>query len=268
MTTRPLRRDIRLLVINPNSSQEMTDGMERAIRTLDLSPNVHITMYTAPPESPPSINDEQDIALSDEFVIQNLRETGILEDYDGALVACYSVHWLVDGIAQLAGHRLLVTGIFEASILTALPLLRQRYTKPTGWGIVTTGKFWEDHLTVGVKEFVGQSRGDKNNLFFGVHSTGLDAADFHGDISPDLIRGRLKEATRQLLREGPVQCVVLGCAGMSGLDEIVRSTIQEEYPRQQAESVYIIDGVKAGIGILEQMVKNKRMFKDSQLTAY
>ncbi|KAK7744659.1 Protein dcg1 [Cytospora paraplurivora] len=268
MTTRPLRRDIRLLVINPNSSQEMTDGMERAIRTLDLSPNVHITMYTAPPESPPSINDGEDIEASNEVVTNNLRQTWILDDYDGALVACYSVHWLVDSITTLAGQRFLVTGIFEASILTALPLLQRQYGGTTGWGIVTTGKFWEDHLTAGVKRYLGQSSGDQNSLFLGVHSTGLDAADFHGDISPDIIRGRLKEATRRLLHEGPVQCVVLGCAGMSGLDEIVRSTIREEYPRQQAESVYIIDGVKAGIGILEQMVKNKRMFQDPELPAY
>lgn len=36
MTTQVLRRNIRLLVINPNSSHEMTHGIERAIRSMDL----------------------------------------------------------------------------------------------------------------------------------------------------------------------------------------------------------------------------------------
>lgn len=36
MTTRLVRRNIRLLVINPNSSHDMTHGMETAIRSMDL----------------------------------------------------------------------------------------------------------------------------------------------------------------------------------------------------------------------------------------
>lgn len=220
-------------------------------------------MYTAPPESPSSINDSKDIDDSDNAVFKDLRYTGILKDYDGVLVTCYSSHPLVKNISILGGQRLLVTGIFEASILTALPLLSwDPDHMRTGWGIVTTGVFWEAHLTGGVKDFLGQPGRDKNSLFLGVHSTGLDAADFHGGVSPDLIRSRLKEATRRLLHEGRVQCVVLGCAGMSGLDEIVRSTIREEYPTEWTKSVYIIDGVKAGIGVLEQMVKNRMMFQD------
>lgn len=36
MTTRLLRRNTRILVINPNSSHDMTHGMEIAIRSMDL----------------------------------------------------------------------------------------------------------------------------------------------------------------------------------------------------------------------------------------
>lgn len=157
--------------------------------------------------------------------------------------------------------RIPVTGIFEASILATLPLLHRWRGGTTGWGIVTTGKFWEDHLTAGVKEYLGQSVESHNSLFLGVHSTGLDANDFHRhDIPPDLIRRLLKEATVRLLRKGPVQCVIMGCAGMTGLEDIVRSTIREEYPQDQAEGVYVMDAVRAGTGVLEQMVKNRRMF--------
>lgn len=193
--------------------------------------------------------------------MQDLWQKDTLKDYDGALVACYSVHPLVSTIASMTYHRIFVTGIFEASILATLPLLRRGDRGTTGWGIVTTGKFWEDHLTTGVKNYLGQSLDSHNSLFLGVHSTGLDADDFHRhDIPPDLIRRKLKEATVQLLRTGSVQCVVMGCAGMAGLEDIVRSTIREEYPQEQAEGVYVMDGVRAGTGVLEQMVRNGRMF--------
>lgn len=255
-----------MLVINPNSSHEMTNGMERAMSSLDLPKSVEITMYTAPPESPPSINDGLDIKTSEEVVMKSLQEMGILKDYDGALVACYSVHTLVARIAAACNHQFPVTGIFEASILATLPLLRRDGDGATGWGIITTGKFWEDHLTVGLKKYLGQSGEDGNSLFLGVHSTGLLAGDLHGhDVSPELVQSRLKEATRRLLHEGPVHCIVMGCAGMAGLEDIIRSTVREEYSQERAQSVYVIDGVRAGIGALEQMVKNKRMFQDPRL---
>ncbi|ROV88953.1 hypothetical protein VMCG_10124 [Cytospora schulzeri] len=223
-------------------------------------------MYTAPPESPPSINNGQDIKASEEVVMKSLQETGILQDYDGALVACYSVHTLVDRIATAEFHRFPVTGIFEASILATLPLLQREDNGATGWGIITTGKFWEDHLTAGLKNYLGQSVEHNNSLFLGVHSTGLDAGDFHGDeVSPELIQRRLKEATKRLLHKGPVHCIVMGCAGMAGLEDIIRSTIWDEYPQELAQRVYVIDGVRAGIGALEQMVKNKRMFQDPRV---
>lgn len=201
--------------------------------------------------------------------MKHLQETDLLKDYDGALVSCYSVHTLVDRIAMATHDRFPVTGIFEASILATLPLLQRGQggegRATVGWGIVTTGKFWEDHLTAGVKRYLGQSVEHHNSWFLGVHSTGLDAADFHGDVSPELIRSRLEAATGRLLHEGHVQCVIMGCAGMAGLEDMVRSTIRDEYPQGLAETVYVIDGVRAGIGVLEQMVKNKRMFQDPRL---
>lgn len=70
----------------------------------------------------------------------------------------------------------------------------------------------------------------------------------------------MKEATQALLRKGRVECVVMGCAGMAGLEDIIRSAIKEEYKSDTADRVHVIDGVRAGVGVLEQMVKNKRMF--------
>ena len=190
--------------------------------------------------------------------------------YDAVLVACFSVHPLVPRLSELTQGRILVTGIFEASILTALALLPAYYsasgTVPSTWGIVTTGTFWEEHLSAGVTRFLGASGSDKTsktdkNKFAGVYSTGLTAGDFHGGVAPETIAARLKDATKALLRSSPVGCVVMGCAGMVGLEEMIRAAAVEEYGAERGARVYIIDGVKAGVGLLDQAAKQAALFR-------
>lgn len=154
-----------------------------------------------------------------------------------------------------------MTGIFEAAVLTSVSLLTGTAKK---WGIVTTGKFWEDHLTEGVHQFLGYPPGDNgypdNAKFAGVQTTGLNAGDFHGDIPKEKIDAKLVEATKRLLRAGNVGCVVMGCAGMAGLEQIIRRSAIEEYGEKEGKEVMIVDGVRAGVGLLADMVKNRRMF--------
>lgn len=211
-------------------------------------------MYTAPEESPASINDDHDIKASTEVVWANLEATGLLKDYDGALIACYSKHALVEQI-QARRPDLPVTGIFEASVLASLPLVRPG----RGWGIVTTGKFWEAHLSEAIASFLGGGAGS----FLGVQSTGLVAGDFHGDVPPEVIRDKLKAATKRLLAVEQPDCILMGCGGMAGLEEVIRAAVREQLGEQSAKDVYVVDGVRAGVGVIEQMVRSKRMFQVS-----
>ncbi|KAK4216917.1 protein DCG1 [Rhypophila decipiens] len=268
MTTSFLRRSTRILVVNPNSSVGMTHGVEDAIRRMDLADSTEIYTYTAPSESPASINDGDDVIASSEVVYKDLTSSGALKQYDAVLVACFSVHPLVERLGELDGSRgkLAVTGIFEASVLASLSLIT---TPPLNtvparkWGIVTTGKYWEAHLTQGVSTFLGVDPRSPNDKFAGVETTGLDAGDFHGGVDPEFIRQKLSEATKRLLSKGAVECVVMGCAGMAGLDNIIRSAAIDKYGPEQGNQVLIIDGVKAGVGLLEQMVRNRRMFQSA-----
>lgn len=180
------------------------------------------------------------------------------EKYDAVLVACFSVHPLVENLRD--GEHV-VTGIFEASVLTTLPLLNH---SKDSWGIVTTGRFWEKHLSDGVDSFLGYpdhngNGQSKNSQFAGVYSTGLDAGDFH-KVTPEEVRAKLKEATTKLLNNGHVTCVVMGCGGMAGLEDIIRSTAVEVYGKEEADKMCIIDGVKAGIMQLEHTIRSKRVF--------
>lgn len=83
--------------------------------------HLRIDTYTAPAEAPASIDDEEGI-LASTVAVQRHVACIDLDQYDAVLVACFSVHSLV---AQLTfSHpRLAVTGIFEASILSALSLI-------------------------------------------------------------------------------------------------------------------------------------------------
>lgn len=151
-----------------------------------------------------------------------------------------------------------IIGIFEASIITAQLLLRP-YSEEK-WGIVTTGKFWEDHLSSGVRSFLGQGAdaGNQSN-FAGVFSTGLTAGDFH-HVPPEQVTEKLEAATGRLLRSGDVRCVVMGCAGMAGLEKVIRSTAEKLYGEEKAKGLYVVDGVKAGVLQLQQMVRSKKAF--------
>jgi Asp/Glu/hydantoin racemase len=88
----------------------------------------------------------------------------------------------------------------------------------------------------------------------------LNAGDFH-HVSPEEVRAKLKEATTQLLGAGNVTCVVMGCGGMAGLEDIIRSTAAEVYGKDRADALYIVDGVKAGVLQLEQTLRSKGAFR-------
>ncbi|OAA65834.1 Asp/Glu/hydantoin racemase [Niveomyces insectorum RCEF 264] len=256
---------VRILLLNPNSSHEMTHGMEEAIRGLDLPKSLEIDTYTAPQNSPASINDGGDLDASTEIVVADLAMRSDIESYDAILVACYSVHPLVARLGERFAGSIFVTGIFESSILTALALLPPYAPSdgsPKMWGIVTTGTFWEKHLSEGVRAFLGQAQGTTNVKFAGVYSTGLDAGDFHGGIPPTVVYQKLRNATQRLLATGNVGCIVMGCAGMAGLEKLIRDVVREQYGHEAGSRMCVVDGVKAGVSLLHQTIQNTRAFRE------
>lgn len=310
-------RETKILVLNPNSSAAMTHGLRSAIEDsiLDLGYATEVHAYTAPsPAAPASIDDAADIAQSAAAVLADpllrgphpdpssgdSRGNAWADDYDGILVACFSVHPLVRELLRSGGapgsggggragasspssstssrpsRARAVIGIFEASILAALLLLPPPPPPPTPspsssfpstfeqqqqqqWGIVTTGKFWEEHLSEGVRSFLGSGNGGSSR-FAGVQSTGLNASDFHSGVSPEVVRQKLGEATKRLLGGGRTTVIVMGCAGMAGLEEIIRGAAAEEVSERFAyDLLHVVDGVRAGLLQLDSMIKHQRL---------
>ncbi|TGO49458.1 hypothetical protein BCON_0209g00040 [Botryotinia convoluta] len=252
--------DRKLLIINPNSSKSMTEGLQTLLSTISDSSQVQISFYTAQLPSPPSINNEEDAILSTQVVLSDLTST--LDQYDAFLVACYSVHPLVTELKKRVRPNVHVTGIFEASVMMSLGLLTQGNGKRLGdnegdregFGIVSTGKYWEEVLGAGVRDFLGTKMGENCERFKGVETTGLTAGELHS-VDSEIVSTKMKEAVKRLVGKRDCSIVCLGCAGMAGMDDMVREALVEELGSEDANRVYIVDGVKAGVVYLEANLK-------------
>jgi len=238
-----------ILIINPNSTEAMTKGLEPLVDSLNFKDTNH-TYFTAP-TGPSSINNEDDAAESARHCLPHLLP--LLAHHSGFLVACYSKHPLVPTLKSKDAVRTAskpVTGIFEASVTTALQLIQP----DERFGIVSTGKVWEEILADAVADFLGSS-GAASERFAGVETTGLSATDLH-DAPAAEVRKRMMDAVRRLLRKGRVGAVCLGCAGMAGMGEMVREACVEELGEEAGRRVRVVDGVQAGVAWLEGAVRS------------
>lgn len=105
----------------------------------------------------------------------------------------------------------------------------------------------------------------------------MDAGDLHPSDSPspsqiknpmdgeggegegdggETIKQKVQAATARLLHDGDknVEVVVLGCAGMVGMEGWVREEISREVEGGGGK-VKVLDGVKAGVGVLQGLVR-------------
>lgn len=115
---------------------------------------------------------------------------------------------------------------------------------------MSTGDVWRGILGDAVRDdILGKERA--GGCFAGVETCGLDAGELHGDGE---VERRVREATGRLVRGkegggemGEVGVVVLGCAGMVGMEGWVREEV--------SEGVRVVDGVRAGVGVLQGLVR-------------
>lgn len=210
--------------------------------TLNIKTQQTFDFFTAP-SGVPSINNEDDAAISAEHCLPALKPK--LSNYNAFLVCCYSHHPLVSllrsALDDLDLHAS-VTGIFEASVAASL----QSINVGGKFGIVSTGSQWQGILGEAVTGLLGS---DASARYAGTETTGLNADELHSAPKAEVDR-RMKEATKRLLAKGAV-AICLGCAGMAGMDRTVREACVEELGEKAGERVKIVDGVVAGSIFLE-----------------
>lgn len=77
------------------------------------------------------------------------------------------------------------------------------------------------------------------------------SAPIPSDPCPATIKQKVQAATARVLARGDVGVIILGCAGMAGMEEWVR----EEVDSGGQTGVRVVDGVKAGVGVLQGLLR-------------
>ena len=192
-----------LFVINPNSSQTVTDGITTAIAPLQ-GMGTPITCLTLA-EGPPGIARQ---AQADETIAPMLRLAASLEaEAAGFVIACFGdpgVHALRDRTAKP------VLGIQEAAVSTALTL-GQRF------GIIAIlPTSIPRHLrSLGAMGVLDRLAGDR--------ALGLGVAEL---ADPAITQTRLIDTGRALRDQDGAEVLILGCAGMARYRAVLEQMLQ------------------------------------------
>lgn len=113
------------------------------------------------------------------------------------------------------------------------------------FGILTTAQSMVSDLECGVRKVLGGN----SDRFVGTHATGLGVVELQTG-NRDVVEHKLKAGARQLAANG-ADVIVLGCAGMTGFESLVRLACDEV----GCTGVKVVDGAKAGLQILAGLAR-------------
>lgn len=193
---------MRLLVVNPNSTVEMTTRMAAQLAG-ELPDHIHLTERTNH-DGPPSIQGEADGDASVPGTLALLRKI----PFDMAIIGCFDDTGLAEARAE-HGNR--VIGIGDACYRRAAQLNAR-------FAVLTTSP-----LSVPVlKQNISRSGFDP--ICTGVFASNVPVLEF--ESARAVATERMIAAGRALhLRDKGTDIVVLGCAGMGGLAESVSGAL-------------------------------------------
>jgi len=214
---------MRLHVINPNSTQSMTDKIGACARSV-ASPGTEI-IATNPASSPASIEGQYDEAMSMAGLLAEV-EKGEQAGADGFILACF------DDVGLGASREIAtgpVLGICEAAMYAASMVA-------TGFSVVTT----LDRMVPLIEDLAlryGMERRCRRVRAADIPVLALEQPGSNA-------RQRLLDEITRAIREDRCEAVILGCAGMADLT----AWLTEE------AGVPVIDGVAVAVKMVEALV--------------
>lgn len=215
---------MRILVINPNSTAEMTERIGSEAR-LAARPSTEVVAVN-PAGSPPAIQGRTDGEAALPHLYACFDETTKDGDFDAVIIACFDD----TGLWTLKQKsRCPVVGIGEAAYFAAM-LLAQRFS------VVTTLPVSIPVLEDNLRDYGFWSRVAK------VRAANIPVLDLEASKAGP--RDQIAAEIEVALAEDQCDAVVLGCAGMADIAEDLQASF----------SVSIIDGVKAAVGLCEMLV--------------
>jgi len=211
---------LKILCINPNSSPEVTEGIEKICKEYAL-PDTEIEVKYIQ-NAPSGIESYHDAAVSEKYLLDRFEEWK--EKYDGFIIACHSDIG-VDLLRELTDKP--VIGIGEASMLFALPLGHK-------FSILSLKR-----KKIPQKEDLVKKYGLENRCA-SIRATGLGVVANYLEKKEKLI-----QEGKKAVEEDGAEVLILGCAGMAGLDKEIEKIVD----------VPVIDGVVSAIMMMESLIR-------------
>lgn len=197
-----------LLIINPNSSQSMTDEVRVSVERCGAGA-CNVTYMTGPAGSPPQIDGAETSVLSCQAclpLVEDPESPFYYGRFDGILVACFSDHPLAAAIQRLPGAPV-VLGLLSCSVSFAALNLNRPFS------IITSNEEWVAILNAQTEKFLTKDVVDRK-LWRGTVSSKLQVLQLHEPQNFQRIVERIQ--AENVTRLGST-AVILGCAGFSGL---------------------------------------------------
>lgn len=209
---------MRILIINPNSDLEMTAAIQRSA---DNFANGEFEVVCKPtPDAPVFIETYEDIIQAALGMIQLLRENE--DDFDAFVIACHDDPNL-DAMKEITAKP--VVGIGEASMKMA-SMLGHRFS------VVSTMKHSIPNKEAQVRKYHLQ------DLLASVRAPEDEMATASDEE-------KYLQAAQLALGEDMAEVIVLGCAGMSGLDKRLEEKL----------GAPVLDGVVCALIVAVGLVK-------------
>ncbi len=212
---------MRILLVNPNTTETMTDKAAFAARAVAASGTAIIAATSR--MGPVSIEGHYDGALAIPGLLSELKERA--GEYDAAIIACFDDTGL-DAARSFADVPVL--GLCESAVATA-GFLAQRFT------VVTTlerSRVLIDNL---VRRYGMAGRAK-------VRASDIPVLQLEDPASGAI--GKLRAEIERALAEDGAEAIVLGCSGMTDLAR----ELQDIY------GVPVVDGVAAAVKQAEALV--------------
>ncbi len=189
---------MRIFVINPNTSESMTDHIRRELEEIKR-PDTELTVVN-PEHGPVSIESAYDEALAGPPTLELVRRANE-EGYDAIVLACFSDPSL-DAAKEVSDVP--VIGIEEATLHVAA-MLGHKFSIMTSLSSRIPTR--DLHVRLHGLESAFAS------------APALNMPVLEMDANPEKAKARILELARQAVQEDGAEVIVLGCAGLAGYAE-------------------------------------------------
>lgn len=214
---------MKILVINPNTSVEMTRSLDEELQKIKRADTELVVV--CPEKGPITIESAYDEVLASPHVVELVKQAND-EDYDAVILACFSdpainackevTDILVAGIEEVTLH---IAAMLGAKFTILTPMKRRIPCKH------------EEVARYKLSEYLAS-----------VRELGMSVAET--ESNPKLAKERILEVSRLAVDQDGAEVLVLGCAGMVGYAEEVEKQL----------GVVVLDPASVTLKICEGMV--------------